>query len=80
MKIIADTDLRNFRSWSGASPVFYRLTTEELEQLDWILDEIYPDGIDQTELNDLFWFDTEWILSELGIEEEEFWAREFKAF
>ena len=35
-----------------------------------MLEEIYPDGLTMTELNDILWFDSEWVLSSLGIIEE----------
>ena len=42
---------------------------EEFEEL---IEEIYPDGLTDTQLNDILWFiDTDWILKSLGIKEEE---------
>ena len=40
------------------------VTTQELEDL-------YPDGMDETELNDLLWFEPETVYEWLGIEGEE---------
>ena len=36
-----------------------------------LIDELYPEGLTDTELNDLLWFDADWILENLGIKEEE---------
>lgn len=38
---------------------------EEFEEL---IDELYPDGIDEIKLNYLLWFDSDWIYEQLGIE------------
>ena len=35
-----------------------------------ILEELYPDGIDETTINDLFWFDRDVIASWLGYEDD----------
>lgn len=36
-----------------------------------MLEELYPEGISRVELNDLMWFDSDWIFETLGISEEE---------
>ena len=53
-------------------------TDEELDSLESILEtEIYPDGIGETELNDLFWFEDEYLCELLGIDfENDFLKRE----
>ena len=38
--------------------------------LEQILDDIYPDGMTETELNDLLWFDSESVYEWLGIRSE----------
>ena len=43
----------------------------EFNQLESIIEESYPEGIDETELNDLFWHDSETIADWLGTTEEE---------
>jgi hypothetical protein len=47
------------------------LTIEQLDELESILDELYPDGMTETQLNDLMWFDFDTIKNWLGIEEDE---------
>ena len=44
------------------------LTEREKQNL---INELYPDGIDATTLNDILWFDSDWILESLGVKEEE---------
>lgn len=71
MKIYCDECLRGFEFWSGAKDNAEKLTLDELDSLDEIFEDIYPDGVDKTELNDLFWFDFGYICSLLGYEYDE---------
>ena len=32
---------------------------------------MYPEGIDETKLNDILWFEEDWIFESLGITDEE---------
>ena len=41
------------------------------EEFDELIEELYPDGIDETELNDLLWFESDWIFECLGMTEDE---------
>ena len=71
MKIYSETSLVSFNFWSGAKDNAEELTSEQLEQIEAELEELYPDGMSETELNDLFWFDIDWLKELVGIEEEE---------
>ena len=72
MKIIKELTLDNFVPWSGAVETLTRIKDEDkLEQLESILEDLYPDGIGEPDLNDLLWFDDEQIFEWLGIEAEE---------
>lgn len=66
MKIYSDTSLSSFEFWSGAKDTVKYLTEDELETIENILEEQYPDGIDETELNDFFWFEDDTIAEWLG--------------
>lgn len=68
MKITSDLNLRNFDFWSGAKD--HEFTYEELEQIEFILEDIYPDGMTDTQVNDLFWFEEETLCEWLGIDFE----------
>lgn len=74
MKIYTEQSLANFEFWSGAKDTANRIWEEKGEeggeQLEAILEDIYPDGIDETQLNDLLWFDAETVYEWLGIGEE----------
>lgn len=71
MKIYKDEYLVNFEFWSGAKDRASQLTPDEFERIESELEQLYPDGMSETELNDLFWFDFEWVVSLLGYESEE---------
>ena len=69
VKIISD--LSDYTPWSGAVDTWKQIQdADKVDELDSMLEEIYPDGLTMTELNDILWFDSEWVLSSLGIIEE----------
>lgn len=65
MKIYKEESLRHFEFWSGAKDRAARLTFEQLDQVESILEDSWPEGMTDTEINDLFWFDfdtfCEWL-------------------
>lgn len=67
MKIYTEQSLANFEFWSGAKNNADMLSVEQLEQIETILEDCYPDGVDDTTINDLFWFDFETVLDWLGL-------------
>ena len=72
MKIYTEKSLSDFDFWSGAIETADKITeADKWKELETILEIDYPDGIDETELNDLLWFEPEWIFEMLGIGEEE---------
>lgn len=66
MIITSDKSLRNFEFWSGAYDNANQLTLEQLDQLESVLESMYPNGIDETELNDLMWFEFDIIKDWIG--------------
>lgn len=74
MKIIREQSLQDFEFWGGAKVNRNLITDKELDELEDVLEELYPDGIDETDLNDIFWFDDDFIAEYLGYENfEQFW-------
>lgn len=67
MKIVSDISLRNFQFWSGAKDTAAELTVEQLDQVEAILEDLYPDGMTDTQINDLFWFESDTIREWVGI-------------
>ena len=71
MTITYELDLNNFEAWSGAKETLERIQREgKCEELENVLEELYPDGMTETELNDLLWFDSESVYEWLGIRSE----------
>ena len=66
MKICKEESLSDFEFWSGAKDTVKYLTDDDLEQIEDILNAEYPEGIDETELNDFFWFEDDFIAEVLG--------------
>jgi len=64
--------LRDFKAWNGAVDTQETILNEgKGEEFDSLIEELYPDGIEEGHLNDLLWFDEEWLYEMLGIAEEE---------
>ena len=70
LKITSGID--NFNPWSGAVYAWNTIQDEgKIEDLDFLLEELYPEGIDEGKLNDLLWFEYEWLFESLGISDDE---------
>ena len=79
MTISYELDLNSFQAWSGAKDTLDRIQREgKCAELENILEELYPDGMTETELNDLLWFDSESVYEWLGIRSEEQIEKEIK--
>ena len=62
-------DLRNFNPIAGAKDTWELiLKNNKLEEFDKILEDMFPDGIKSSDLNDLCWFEKDWVLEQLGID------------
>ena len=75
MKVTSETALRGFDFWSGAKDFAAKLTCTELDTVESILEDIYPEGLTDTNINDYFWFEDELICDWLGLDIDEVWAR-----
>ena len=79
MTITYELDLNSFEAWSGAKETLERIQREgKCAELENVLEELYPDGMTETELNDLLWFDSESVYEWLGIRSEEQIKKEIK--
>ena len=71
MTITYELDLNSFEAWSGAKETLERIQREgKCAELENVLEELYPDGMTETELNDLLWFESESVYEWLGIRSE----------
>ena len=78
MKIYQEIGIRDFEPWSGAVDTYDKIIGNDKEdEFDAMIEELYPEGIEEAELNDLLWFDSEWVLESLGITENEVEEEDF---
>ena len=67
-----NTTLVNFDAWSGAVDTKERIIQEgKADEFDNLIEELYPDGLSETQLNDILWFEEDWLFEVLGISDEE---------
>ena len=72
MKVYEEISLQDFEFWSGAKDTAEKIEeADKWDELENLISELYPDGVDETTLNDLLWVDSENILTWLGINDNE---------
>ena len=68
MKIVKEISVEDFEGWSGANDTIEVIEKAgKVDEFDNLIEELYPDGLSETSLNDLLRFDYEWIYETLGI-------------
>ena len=72
MKVVNDNlSLKNFDAWSGAKDTKQLILDNDKEDdFEFMIEDLYPDGLTDTQLNDILWFETDWICEALGIDNE----------
>ena len=73
MKINSELNLKSFEFWSGAKN--HGFTYSELNEIENSLEELYPEGASETTINDLFWFEEEFLCECIGLDFEEYEQR-----
>ena len=64
----SEKGIRDFKAWSGAVDTQREIIDQgKADEFDALIEELYPQGIDETKLNDLLWFDSDWIYETLGM-------------
>lgn len=68
MKVIKEVySFGDFDFWSGAENTAQVLDdNDDFETVMDELEELYPEGVTETTLNDMFWFESDFIASLLG--------------
>ncbi len=70
LKVIID--FSEYKPWSGAVDTYELIKdADKLDELEAYLEECYPDGITATQINDILWFDSDQVLSYLGLGDAE---------
>lgn len=68
MRIVKEISVENFEGWSGANDTIEVIEKAgKVDEFDNLIEELYPDGLSETSLNDLLRFDYEWIYETLDI-------------
>ena len=63
--------LHDFKAWLGAVDTKQTILDQhKSEDFEFLIDELYPDGLTETQLNDLLWFEEEWIYKQLNIKNQ----------
>lgn len=69
MKITTEVTPNNYDFfWARARDTVNNMTLEQIEEVFYMLEEIYPEGMTDTELNDFFWFEEDTIADWLGFD------------
>ena len=72
MRVISEMRLVDFKPWCGAKSTWERIINENKEQwFEDIIEDLYPDGLTDTNLNDILWFESEWLYESLEIDPDE---------
>ena len=72
MKITMELSLENFKAWAGAVTTQKEIIRAgKADEFNELIEELYPEGIDATQLNDILWFEVDWLYETLGLIEEE---------
>ena len=66
MTYTVEKPLRQFEFWSGAKERIDHLTIEQLDRLDYLMPEVLGENPTDTAINDLFWFESDYIAQLLG--------------
>ena len=65
-------DLKDFIPWGGAIPWYEEvIKAGKSKEFISILEDVYPEGMTETELNDLLWFEPEVVFEWLGMKWED---------
>lgn len=72
MKLYKEFSAEDFEAWCGGVDTLDKILEEgkgtEFEEM---LEDIFPDGATETEVNDLLWFEPEYLFENLGIDFDE---------
>lgn len=67
-----NASLIDFGTWSGATDTKQAIVNAgKVDEFDSLIGELYPDGLSETQLNDILWFESDWCFEMLGISEGE---------
>lgn len=66
-----EMSIHDFKPWSGAVNTYERLgRNNKLNDLEWLLPELFDGDVEETELNDLLWFEPNTVYELVGLQTE----------
>lgn len=66
-----EMSIHDFEPWSGAVNTYERLErNNKLNDLEWLLPELFDEDVEETELNDLLWFEPNTVYELVGLQTE----------
>lgn len=70
LKLLAD--INDYKPWAGAVDLWNEIVdADKVEELEFALEDLYPDGLTITELNDLLWFEQDFVREQIGLAKAE---------
>lgn len=71
MALIVNVGIEGYKPWGDAVSTWEDIEeANKVSDLEFLLEELYPEGISETGLNDLLWFESDFIFENLGIDED----------
>ena len=73
MKYTTEISMENFNAWSGAIDTLEIIKEHgKIKELEYLIEELFFDETPtETQINDLLWFDDEYIFKQLNIKDYE---------
>lgn len=72
MKVTKEISIANYDARGQARDTQELIiNNDKVTEFDNLIEELYPDGIDDTSLNDLLRFESDWICEVLDIDQED---------
>lgn len=71
MKFTNEIEMANFEAWQGGIDTLKTIVEHgKTEELEFLLNELFLEEVPtETQINDILWFESEWLFENLGIEE-----------
>ena len=71
MKVYKYMSFTDFEAWCGAVDTKKKIIAADKEDVfdDWI-EDMFPDGIDEVQLNDILWFEPELVYDAIGLDDD----------
>lgn len=66
--IVENMKIADFEAWSGGVDTKKTIIENGLcDEFDSLIEDCYPNGLTDTQLNDILWFGSDWVFESLGV-------------